>query len=51
MQTLLVEDSLKQVSHRLIVVLGVATLAAAASCGIDEARSGSRWAVSLLPGP
>ena len=40
-QTLLVGNSLRQVTRGLMLALGVAIQVAAAGCGIDEARSGS----------
>ena len=52
MQPLLVENSPKQVTHGLILALGVAISVAAAGCGIDEAGSGSgRDPAPVAPSP
>ncbi len=48
-QTLLIENSLRQVTHGFMLALGVAILVTAASCGIDEAASGSRVAPAETP--
>lgn len=47
--TLLVKNSLKQVTRSLILALGVAISVAAASCGTDETRSGGGVAPAETP--
>ena len=52
MQSLLVENSLRQVTHGLVLALGVAISVAAAGCGMDDAPSGSgRDPAAVVPSP